>query len=151
MPDEKDNIVHIEENMGLSDRTNFLNEQIAQSVEKLEDDLAEEITKLDINDAINEVCDPTTKLSNNQKLKIMAKLFPLPLGTKVKNLLGKEGIVEMIGIDYRGPYYLVEYDDFTSRWESYPQIEKIIKPGSNGVIEIDDSPRIKTDIPDPHI
>lgn len=97
--------------------------------------------------AIEESEDKEEPMTFERKLYMISKLFPIELGSRVRNKLGEDGIVEMVGIDHRGVLYLVLYKDQNTKWESEAQIKQITSYGSSPSAKNNIKP--KTDIPDP--
>ena len=64
------------------------------------------------------------KLTNEEKLEMLDKIFDIRLDSKVRNRHLEDGIVEMVGIDYRGVQYLVRYKGHKLVWENDQTIKK---------------------------
>lgn len=85
-------------------------------------------------------------LTNEEKLEMLDKIFDIHLDSRVRNRHLEDGIVEMVGIDYRGVQYLVRYKDHKLVWENDQTIKKtkFEDENNNGNQEI--GQKIKTDI-----
>jgi hypothetical protein len=80
---------------------------------------------------------------------MLSQIFPIQLGSKVRNKHCEDGIVEMVAIDFRGVLYLVEYKNHESSWEAENQIDIINDFGASERDTDAKKPTIRTDIQSP--
>jgi hypothetical protein len=142
MPDDERNMEHLEEKLPLGEQ---LKETAAFKAAKIGLDAV-----LDAKPEDDPGEDQEEPMTVARRIAMITKIFPIALGSKVRNKLGEDGFVEMVGIDYRGALYLVQYKDQNSRW--HPEAElSILHNYDEGAKEAKEEkdPRIGTDIPQP--
>lgn len=89
------------------------------------------------------------KSTLEDKIKMLAEIFPFALGDRVRNRHQENGFIEMVGLDERGVQYLVRYADNNRVWELDAHISKQKFGQENETVHVKESIGLKTDIPDP--
>jgi hypothetical protein len=97
----------------------------------------------DIEKRINELSD--NKITNEKKLEMLDRIFDIRLDSRVRNRHSEDGIVEMVGIDYRGVQYLVRYKGHKLVWENDLTIKKVKFDNDSRESKIKSKTGIKTD------
>jgi hypothetical protein len=121
--DNKENIESMNESMKLKSE---FKDPVIDDLDKLEKKI-DEVNK-NITSGSKMIRPP---LTNQEKIDMLNMIFPIQLGSKVRNKHSEDGIVETVAIDRRGVIYFVEYKEQRSKWESEDQIRKIAQYGED--------------------
>jgi hypothetical protein len=137
MPEDKgDKVEHLNEKIRFDDKPLF--DQLKETVAYQKAKLDEEIEK-----------DKEEEMTPERKIILLSKIFPIPLDAKVRNALGEDGIVTMVGLSHLGVQYLVRYPGNIFTWENYPNGIKEINTFENNKKEpIKKESNVKMDFPE---
>lgn len=144
MPNDDDrNIEKVKESIGMDDQKTDNPSSYEEQMEKAKE---EDIDDLGVE---RDDCDQEEPMTKERAIHMMDKIFPIKLGSRVRNKHQEDGIVEMVGVDFRGVLYLVAYQGHESSWESEHTIKVLDRFGSDKEISDMRETVAKTDIPQP--